>query len=423
MEYTVKIYPKVFRSNKRQKVQVTISGEAYDENLPVRIRIAPQEQYAIHHSEVCSIQEGKRYAMREMTKVGPFCYEIEHDFTAETRYSVVVEVEGVFKKLIHAYALDPDLFALRPWKGDTHLHSTASDGLEDPFAVACNYRQAGFDFIVLTDHHIMSSSVELRKKIQELTPAFTVIRGEEVHNHSMGYFHVVNIGGSFSVNDIIETDDDFVQGELARILRERTFDGGADPAYCAYRIFIAEQIRKGGGLAVLAHPYWPSGPDYNCQTSDLRYLFRNKDFDVLEVLAGSGKGNNGDNLQVAIWSEMCMEYGFIPLVGCSDSHTSVYGKDLFNKHFTIVFADSEEDLLPAIKEGRAVAVNRRDDEDFFAFGKFRYVAYARFLMDYYFPEYCAYTEKHAALLQDGDKDAMAAYEAEIRAFQRRVFAE
>ena len=36
----------------------------------------------------------------------------------------------------HVYALDEDLFALSPFKGDMHIHSTNSDGKNKPVEVA-----------------------------------------------------------------------------------------------------------------------------------------------------------------------------------------------------------------------------------------------------------------------------------------------
>jgi hypothetical protein len=40
----------------------------------------------------------------------------------------------------------------RFWRGNLHCHSDRSDGLCDPQAVAAAYREAGYDFIALSDH-------------------------------------------------------------------------------------------------------------------------------------------------------------------------------------------------------------------------------------------------------------------------------
>ncbi len=425
MQRDIKISPKVYGSNKRQKIYVKVSGEPYCTAIPAEIRIQPLEQYSVRHSVDYCIKEPERYEYMQMTMIEDCLYECEYDFSAEQKYGVTFRVGDVFRYETYIYAVDEDLAALKPLRGDTHVHTSGSDGREDPFTVACNYRRAGFDFIAVTDHHKMPPSVELKKEIDSLTSAFTVFRGEEVHNKDMGYFHIVNFGGEISVNDIIETDDDYVNAEVERIIKSRSFDKGADPYYCAYRIFIAEHIRKGGGLAILPHPYWPCFGEYNCQTADTRYLLRSGCFDAFEVIGGCDRVGNGDNLQVALWQELCAEHGYIPVVGASDSHTSVEGDGLFNKHFSIVFAKDASEIKAAIKEGRAVAVNRRSDNEFFIFGKFRLVKYARFLLDEYFPLYAKYTADHAELLASSRENdvavALRAEEAKITKYQTEFF--
>ena len=91
----------------------------------------------------------------------------------------------------------------------------------------------------------------------ELTEEFTVFRGEEVHNRGMGYTHIINFDGDFSVNDIVENKKDFVESEINKILQTTKIDDEiADKWDCAYRIFISNQIRKGNGLSIMAHPFW-----------------------------------------------------------------------------------------------------------------------------------------------------------------------
>ena len=45
-----------------------------------------------------------------------------------------------------------------------------------------------------------------------------------------------------------------------------------------------------------------------------------------------------------------------------------------------------------------VAVNRRSDSDFFVFGDFRLVKYARFLLTAYYPQYSALTSRLSEIL-------------------------
>ena len=78
---------------------------------------------------------------------------------------------------------------------------------------------------------------------------------------------------------------------------------------------------------------------------------------------------------------------------------------LFNRQFTLVFASGAEDIKSAIKQERAVAVLRRGEESHFVFGKFRYVKYARFILEEYAPTHDALAKQHAdALLEAGNTD-------------------
>jgi histidinol phosphatase-like PHP family hydrolase len=42
----------------------------------------------------------------------------------------------------------------RFYKGNLHTHSTRSDGAREPADVCAAYRDAGYDFLALTDHFL-----------------------------------------------------------------------------------------------------------------------------------------------------------------------------------------------------------------------------------------------------------------------------
>ncbi len=425
MQREIKISPKVYKSHQKGTIRISVLGDEYDLSIPAEIRIQAMEQYDIRHSKDYCIKEPERYEYSQMKMVSDYVYEFDYEFTYEQKYLISFRVPDVLRYESFVYSLDSDISELQVFRGDTHIHTNGSDGLEDPFTVACNYRRAGFDFIAVTDHHKMPPSVELKREIDPLTDEFTVFRGEEVHNKSMGYFHIVNFDGEISVNDIIETDDDFVNSEIERIIKTHTFDEGADPYYCAYRIFISEQIRKGGGLAILPHPYWICCGEYNCQTNDLRYLLKNKHFDVFEVFGGCDKKWYGNNLQLSMWTELCADVGYISVVGASDSHTSYEGDGLFNRQFSLVFANDRKEIKKAIKDGFSVAVGKHGEGEYIAAGKFRLVKYARFLLDEYFPRYEKYTQTHAELLEKSREtditNSLRESEAKIREFKKDFF--
>lgn len=418
MEVT-KLYPLVFRADETAKIYFTLS-EKVDPSL-LTAKIVPMEQYAIQHKDY-HINELYRYPFEEVCDEGDGLFSVTHTFGGEQRHNVRIYYDGKLLGRLHAYSVAEDLAKLNCYKGDTHLHTNCSDGEGTPFEVACAYRAIGCDFIVVTDHHRYWPSVQADEEVSALTEAFTVIRGEEIHNMDMGYFHIINMGGSVSVNEIIENDDAYVQAEVNKILAERDFEGLSDPRSAAFRIFVANEIRKGGGVAILPHPYWHIG-EYHTQPEEVVYHFRHGDYDALEVLAACDYQNNGSNLQELLRVEMIAEGIKVPVVGSSDAHYALSRKanGLFGIQFTLVFASSPDDILDAVKEERAVAINRTDDVIFHAVGRYRYAKYARFLMAEYFPAYTKLTEKHAAAMAEKNEAAMRAAEAEIAAFQKTFF--
>lgn len=421
MMNNLSLYPKIFDTGAEGVVYYRLGYDAPD----IKIKIQAMEAYEINHTPKYRIDEEDRYPYLAMERVSEGLYCIAHKFTTEQKYSVKIMVGEKIIYESHIYSLSPDLRALSVYKADTHLHSNRSDGEGTPLEVALAYREAGYDMIAITDHHRYAPSIEARNALSEITSEFTVLPGEEVHNKDMGYFHVVNLGGAYSVNEIIETNDDYVEKELNKIKEGTTFPENVDIDACTYRIFIANEIRRAGGLAIMAHPFWDVFGEYHMQTNDFIYHWKNRSFDALELLAGCDRCGNGDNLQVALWTDMRAQGYSIPVVGASDSHSTTRDTSLFNKHFSLIFAEGNDDVLTAIRNERAVAINRRSDTDFFAFGSYRLVKYSRFLLDEYFPLYTTLTKEHSKALK-GCKDGrptpeLVEAEEKIKNFKKAFF--
>lgn len=416
------IFPRVFKSNCRQTLYIEMTNINISPDL-LEIKIQPMEQYSVLHTSNYRIDEENRYPYMPLNNCGDGLFSAEYNFTAEQQYSVKIKYDGKIISHSHIYAVDPDLAELKAFKGDTHLHTCRSDGQGTPFEVACNYRAAGFDFIAITDHHKFAPSLEAQGEINTLTNDFYVFRGEEVHNKGMGYFHIINFNGESSVNDIIETDDDYVESEIQKILNSRDFGNLSDPKCAAYRIFVAEHIRKANGVAIMAHPFWETYGEYHMQTEEFIYHWRNGDFDALEVIAACDGTGNGNNLQEMLRCDMMSEGYKITVVGSSDAHTTdnKCSTDLFNKQFTIVFAKDYNDIPNAIKSERSVAISCTDDTLFHVVGKFRYGKYARFLLKEYYPVYAEYCEMHAKALADKNVIKIAETEKEINDFKLKFF--
>lgn len=85
----------------------------------------------------------------------------------------------------------------RFWKGNLHTHSTASDGVRTPEAVCATYREAGYDFLALTDHFMARYDFPIVDTRAWRTAGFTTILGAELHAPatSLGEtWHILAVG-------------------------------------------------------------------------------------------------------------------------------------------------------------------------------------------------------------------------------------
>ncbi len=85
----------------------------------------------------------------------------------------------------------------RFWKGNIHTHSTASDGVRSPEAVCATYREAGYDFLALTDHFMARFGFPIVDTRPFRTAHFTTILGAELHAPatSLGEtWHILAVG-------------------------------------------------------------------------------------------------------------------------------------------------------------------------------------------------------------------------------------
>ncbi len=287
---------------------------------------------------------------------------------------------------LEMYSVEEDLYTLRPYKGDLHLHTSMSDGIETPQTTAANYRKAGYDFIAITDHHVYESSAIAREAFADVKTNFIIYNGEEVHSDYIGQLHIVNFDSQSSVNKRILEDRANVLKEIEEIKsRLNCFD----KVDIAWRIWAYKAIKQSGGLAIMAHPYWDI---FKAVVSDetINYLFENKLFDVLEVLGGVNHADN--NMQALLYHDMKgkgMEY---PIVGSTDSHSSLeYGVERFAIAYTVAFAESTSSVRRAIERGYTVAVQNEKGQQPNVIGGLRLARYTRFLMENYFPlhdEFC-----------------------------------
>ena len=422
MEFCVtEIYPKVVASHSRHTLYFRLEGEV----TAPEVRLSAMEIYGVSHYPDYWSHHADRYPWVALTDCGEGLYSAELDFAEEQRYCVKFRVGEEISCSYYLYAVEPDLAALRPYKGDTHLHTNRSDGHGEPFEVACAYRAAGYDFIAVTDHGRYAPSDELQTEMGILTDCFYVMHGEEVHPKGGSYFHIVSLNADRHVSAIFEEQPDYVKAEIERLVEQvaSSLDALPDPYAAAYRIFIAEEIRRAGGFAVLAHPFWETDQEYNYQPDECRYHLRQGHFDALELMGGNDDTGNGNNLLELVYHDLRAEGCRIPIVGSSDAHTTVNGGDYdhFSKQFSLIFATGYDDLLTAVADGRSVAVRRESDKHFRCVGDYRYAKYARFIMAEYYPAYTALCAVHADALGKRDADAIDVAEKAIAAWQERFY--
>lgn len=356
--------------------------------------------------------------------------------STEERYDKYEAENGIMRtnsrwKFIHAlergitvsiYSLLPDLYRKNVKKGDFHIHTMISDGTESPERTAANYRKAGFDVIAMTEHNIYYSSKDVEKKL-DFMKNYKIMCGEEVHNGYGGLIHMVNIGSRYSVNEIYINEPDRVKKEVEELKKSVKVPDGLDEREYLYRVWTYNEIKKSGGYAIYPHPFWTVKEHYNVETKMSRAILQNGLCDAFELMGGCTPDEN--NLQHALYEEMLRGGVNIPIVGSSDSHSSMPGVNWFNETFTILFADGD-DVLGAIDSGYSVAVEAVKNEHTRIFGDFRMMKYAQFLLENYFArrdELCKASGLFVERYLEGDdcKDIIISCEDRIEKLEKEFF--
>ena len=122
----------------------------------------------------------------------------------------------------------------RFYRGNLHTHSTLSDGMLSPEAVCAHYREAGYDFLALTDHFLRRYGFPVADTKGFRTNLFTTIPGAELHasvNSQCEIWHILAVG---LPEDFPET------GEV---------ETGPD---------LARRAVAAGAFVAIAHPQWSS---------------------------------------------------------------------------------------------------------------------------------------------------------------------
>ena len=284
------------------------------------------------------------------------------------------------------YAVEEDLYHLRPLKGDFHTHTYYSDGNNGITMTPADYREEGFDFFTLTDHNRRFTSLLAQELYKDVPLGMHIILGEEVHTPGSAV-HIVHAGGKGSVCAQYIHNPEEYQAEVEAIEAELPHIPEQYRTRVAMAHWACQKIKEAEGLSIFAHPFWQPRR-YNVSRELLDILFEEKIFDALELLNGIGTKFN--NLQVALWQEQRIKGNRIPIVGSSDSHNHDFEVGTFGRRFTVVFAKSntQEAILEAIRKGYSVAgeLPPSSASDVRFYGDLRLVLFAHFLFENYFNE-------------------------------------
>ena len=339
-------------------------------------------------------------------------------------------IEGARPIELRVYALDADLYGKKPWKGDVHIHSHRADGREAPGFVAASWRKIGMDFMALTDHGQYAPSIEAQEAFAGVPLDMLVCRGEEVHPPE-NPVHMIHFGGAESINDRMRNDPATYEREVD--VYEAKLQDVADPAvrrHIASCCWVFDRIRACGGLGIFCHPYWKVREGYHISGAVTSWMFRNQPYDAYELIGGYHKYEAESNtLQVARYHEERAQGRKIPIVGVSDAHGCA-ASPLFGWYHTIAWSEqlTREAVSDAIRAGLSVAVEAMDGEVPRAYGPFRLVKLALFLLRDIFPlhdDLCA-TEGDAMFAHlRGEADAvetLAKRSGRVAALYRELWA-
>jgi hypothetical protein len=183
--------------------------------------------------------------------------------------------------------------APRWYKGNTHTHTLNSDGDSHPDDVVKWYRSHGYQFVVLTDHNVITS-VEGLNALHGLDDRFLVIRGEEVTDRFAG--RPLHINGL----------------DPSRLVAAQ---GGASAVEVVQR--NVQAIRAANGVPHVNHPSfgWALSAEELAQVRDLR---------LFEIYNGhpqvNNEGGGGVPSLEAMWDQILSRGVLLYGLAVDDAH-------------------------------------------------------------------------------------------------------
>lgn len=190
------------------------------------------------------------------------------------------------------------------YKGQIHCHTTNSDGADSPEDLVTAYKNAGYDFIVVTDHDTVTSSPSV--------PGISFIQGCE------------------------ETALTGHIGRLACSMQTPVLDAQT----------ILNSIRADGGISILNHPWGTDDYENDWTIQEIERLYG---YDAIEIFNGSQQERE-HNAEFH-WDSALSRGVFVWGVATDDCHDISGGG--FDQGWIVVYADSDSaaDLIKGIRNG------------------------------------------------------------------------
>lgn len=334
------------------------------------------------------------------------------------------------------FAAAKDLYERTPLRGNTHCHACPSvDGHEDPYLAAAMYRKAGFDFLAITDHHLIDGSVLAKEAAKKIPTEIALYYGEEVHVPN-AYIHAVNVGavmeGGVGINTYYNAHEAEINAEVQKIADgAKNLPAGVLPLDFAWRKWIADTIHKQGGIAILAHPFW-EWDAHNTRDDVFRYFAKERIYDAAEILHGQEPHCTDANLQLAFWNDMRADGIYISPLGADDAHRRNFSwnyESSFNEAWSVIFAkdDSFDGFAEALKSGYTAAVEGYEGAPEHVIATYRLTKYCVFLLEQYFPLHDEFCFEQGCRMRDaylGEEEAIKTLHllsGRVRAFTDRFF--
>ena len=394
------VHPSVFPSDAVSRVTIRSRGRntAFEQGYTYRVVVTPMEALCASYDRLATTS----YLLQPEDGALTF----EHEFRGEQAHVIVISPPeeltltpcpyfdykvprhpSLRTPCLYVYSVRSDLYGCPVHKGDLHLHTFDSDGHEDAAGVVSNLRTAGYDFLAITNHHVFEPSEEAIALFDGVASGMTLLTGEEVHVPT-DRIHAINVGATQSVNGYYRAHREEADQEVRALAQTLELPEDVEPVDYAYRVWAARKIREFGGMAIFAHPHWMWQHGFFVADPITKLTLARDDYDAFELLDG---GLVENNMTTALYQEERAAGHTLPPIGSSDSHCTENG-DPFRptSRFTLVFSPGRdwESLRDAICRNQCVAVEQHGSEPYpRAYGAYRLVKYALFLLHNYYPVY------------------------------------